>query len=83
MLIAQARVDPKCSGAIPRHDATGDREEATVGIEPTVRVLQTLALPLGDVAEKLVAREFPGNRKRAGEGIRTPDLLLGKETFYR
>ena len=24
--------------------------EATVGIEPTVRVLQTLALPLGDVA---------------------------------
>jgi hypothetical protein len=25
-------------------------EEATVGIEPTMRVLQTLALPLGDVA---------------------------------
>ena len=54
-----------------------------MGIEPTVRVLQTLALPLGDVAGKLVARESPGNRKRAGEGIRTPDLLLGKETFYR
>jgi hypothetical protein len=25
-------------------------KKATVGIEPTVRVLQTLALPLGDVA---------------------------------
>src|SRR5437588_8249747 len=25
-------------------------QEATVGIEPTIRVLQTLALPLGDVA---------------------------------
>ncbi len=27
--------------------------EATVGFEPTVRVLQTLALPLGDVASML------------------------------
>jgi hypothetical protein len=34
------------------HEKQVDRflSEATVGIEPTVRVLQTLALPLGDVA---------------------------------
>ena len=36
-----------------------------------MRVLQTLALPLGYVA------------LRAGDGIRTHDLLLGKETFYQ
>lgn len=36
-----------------------------------MRVLQTLALPLGYVALK------------AGDGIRTHDLLLGKETFYQ
>ncbi len=47
--------------------------EATVGIEPTIRVLQTPALPLGHVAILDV---------RAGDGIRTHDLLLGKETFY-
>ena len=35
-----------------------------------MRVLQTLALPLGYVAPK------------AGDGIRTHGLLLGKETFY-
>jgi hypothetical protein len=30
--------------------------EATAGIEPAVRVLQTLALPLGDVAIELTHR---------------------------
>ena len=54
--------------------------EATVGFEPTVGVLQTPALPLGDVAEKQTPR-FRGVY-RAGDGIRTHDLLLGKETFY-
>jgi hypothetical protein len=46
--------------------------EASTGFEPVMRVLQTLALPLGHDAEKT----------RAGDGIRTHDLLLGKETFY-
>jgi hypothetical protein len=41
-----------------------------------MRVLQTLALPLGHVAEGNV------RKIRAGDGIRTHDLLLGKETFY-
>jgi hypothetical protein len=55
--------------------------EATVGLEPTVGVLQTPALPLGYVAGYKHA-PFPGRLFRAGEGIRTLDLLLGKETFY-
>jgi hypothetical protein len=38
-----------------------------------MRVLQTLALPLGHDADEIL---------RAGDGIRTHDLLLGKETFY-
>jgi hypothetical protein len=41
-----------------------------------MRVLQTLALPLGYVAVRNV------RKSRAGDGIRTHDLLLGKETFY-
>ncbi len=44
-----------------------------MGFEPMIRVLQTLALPLGHVAVI----------KRAGDGTRTHDLLLGKETFYQ
>jgi hypothetical protein len=55
--------------------------EATVGLEPTVGVLQTPALPLGYVARERHA-PFPGRFFGAGEGIRTLDLLLGKETFY-
>jgi hypothetical protein len=74
-----------------------------MGFEPMMRVLQTLALPLGDVAVKnrLLC---PASKKcwihlpisglyeptssessgtRAGDGIRTHDLLLGKETYYR
>ncbi len=47
--------------------------EASTGFEPVVRVLQTLALPLGHDAVK---------KNRAGDEIRTHDLLLGKETFY-
>jgi hypothetical protein len=38
--------------------------EATVGIEPTVRVLQTLALPLGDVAEWRVKYSSGRNHTR-------------------
>jgi hypothetical protein len=45
-----------------------------MGFEPMIRVLQTLALPLGHVA---------GRKTRAGDGTRTHDLLLGKETFYQ
>ena len=65
-------------------------KKATMGFEPMMRVLQTLALPLGDVARQ--SNKTPiacvGNAKpvaigeRAGDGIRTHDLLLGKETFY-
>jgi hypothetical protein len=47
--------------------------EASTGFEPVIRVLQTLALPAWP-------RRHLNNR--AGDGIRTHDLLLGKETFY-
>ncbi len=65
-------------------------EKATMGFEPMMRVLQTLALPLGDVARPRNKTPIAcvGNSKpvaigeRAGDGIRTHDLLLGKETFY-
>jgi hypothetical protein len=36
--------------AAARHNNLTGNVEATVGFEPTMRVLQTLALPLGDVA---------------------------------
>ncbi len=45
--------------------------KATAGFEPAIGVLQTPALTT-----------WPRRHNRAGEGIRTPDLLLGKETFY-
>ena len=48
--------------------ATGVRRRPD--LNRRMRVLQTLALPLGYVA------------LRAGDGIRTHGLLLGKETFY-
>jgi hypothetical protein len=65
-----------------------------MGIEPMIKVLQTSALPLGYVAR--IEKEADGIRLycvslmppavnrgvRAGDGIRTRDLLLGKETFY-
>ncbi len=65
-----------------------------MGFEPMMRVLQTLALPLGDVARvynilagtQWLARNHHASRlleTRAGDGIRTHDLLLGKETYYR
>ena len=56
--------------------ATGPKValEASTGFEPVMRVLQTLALPLGHDASL--------RKMRAGDGIRTHDLLLGKETFY-
>jgi hypothetical protein len=61
-----------------------------MGFEPMMRVLQTLALPLGDVAGRryktptaCVEMSKPvAIGARAGDGIRTHDLLLGKETFY-
>ncbi len=47
----------RCSPSLPKHkrfttESSVNRlfSEATAGIEPAVRVLQTLALPLGDVA---------------------------------
>ena len=45
--------------------------EATPGFEPGVRVLQTLALPLGYVASG------------AGNGTRTRDPQLGKLMLYQ
>ncbi len=50
--------------------------------EPTIRVLQTLALPLGHVAILVIKTAISGG-SRAGDGTRTHDLLLGKETFYQ
>ena len=47
--------------------------EATTGFEPVIAVLQTAAFPLGYVAVR---------KKRAGDGIRTHDPLLGKEMLY-
>jgi hypothetical protein len=52
------------------HRSGGDLE-ATTGFEPVIRVLQTLALTT-----------WPRRRIGAGDGIRTRDLLLGKEMLY-
>ena len=67
--------------------------EATTGFEPVVRVLQTLALPLGHVAwinQSADSYRLPGREpdyqpagERAGDETRTRDLLLGKEAFYQ
>ncbi len=58
--------------------------KATTGFEPVMRVLQTLALPLGHVAKTKPAGSRPaGIWLKAGDEIRTHDLLLGKEMFYR
>ncbi len=46
-----------------------------------MRVLQTLALPLGHVA--IVLKQICLIKKRAGSETRTRDLLLGKEVFYQ
>lgn len=53
-----------------------------MGFEPMLRVLQTLALPLGHVASGAGGKP-PCLNNRAGDGTRTRDLLLGKETFYQ
>ena len=50
-------------------------KEATTRLELVMRVLQTLALPTWPRRRV--------NQTRAGNGIRTRDLLLGKETFYQ
>jgi hypothetical protein len=49
--------------------------EATSGLEPLVQLLQSRALPLGDVAAYYSGRG-------AGDGDRTRDFLLGKEMLY-
>ena len=55
-----------------------------MGIEPMMRVLQTLALPLGHVAVKTKLISLAVSAlKKAGDEARTHDLLLGKETFYQ
>ena len=48
--------------------------EATSGFEPLVQLLQSRALPLGDVALNI--------KNGAGDGDRTRDFLLGKEMLY-
>ncbi len=45
-----------------------------------MRVLQTLALPLGYAAAKKQPAEM--GCRGAGDGIRTRDILLGKEVLY-
>ena len=47
--------------------------EAATGFEPVIRVLQTRALPLG----------YAAGQKKAGNGIRTRDIQLGKLTLYQ
>ena len=56
-----------------------------MGFEPMIRLLQSLALPLGHVAIRLKnGYEFVITRgERAGDRARTDDLFLGKETFYQ
>ena len=49
--------------------------EATSGFEPLVQLLQSRALPLGDVA-------LYWRKMGAGDGIRTRDIFLGKEALY-
>ena len=73
-------------------------QEATTGFEPVIRVLQTHALPLGHVAlvnqsadsnwppfmiSMKTIHYQPVRKPRAGDEIRTRDLLLGKEAFYQ
>ena len=47
-----------------------------MGLEPMMRVLQTLALPTWP-------RRQAFRNTRAGNETRTRDLLLGKEVFYQ
>jgi|WetSurMetagenome_2_1015567.scaffolds.fasta_scaffold1636083_2 hypothetical protein len=47
-----------------------------MGLEPMMRVLQTLALPTWPRRQALI-------NTRAGNETRTRDLLLGKEVFYQ
>ena len=54
--------------------------EAPSGFEPEMEVLQTSALPLGDGADQMCARE--GGDDGAGNGIRTRDFDLGKVALY-
>ena len=48
-----------------------DDKEATVGVEPTNKAFAEPCLTT-----------WLRRQERAGDGIRTRDLLLGKETFY-
>jgi hypothetical protein len=69
--------------------------EASTGFEPVIEVLQTSALPLGhdagikkaDVRSKIDDccdnLQSSISNLRAGDGTRTRDLLLGKQTFYQ
>jgi hypothetical protein len=54
-----------------RDKAITSLAKATGGLEPPMQLLQSRALPLGDVAGK-----------GAGDGDRTRDFLLGKEMLY-
>ena len=58
--------------------------EAPPGFEPGVKVLQTLALPLGDSAVLPVrlVKEKTVRIFGAGNEIRTRDIHLGKVTLY-
>ena len=83
-------VSRQCSAA--ELSARGDRDdtdeiadtatvEATPGIEPGYRVLQTLASPLGHVA---ITKGGHGDRPRgADDRVRTGDLNLGKVALYQ
>ena len=51
------------------------RMAARDGIEPSLTASKAAVLPLDDLAMSFLDLG-------AGDGIRTRDLLLGKETFY-
>ena len=57
--------------------------EATPGIEPGYRVLQTLASPLGHVANDLCQQRAAETALGADDRIRTGDLNLGKVALYQ
>ena len=72
---------------------SGEKLEATTGIEPVMEVLQTSALPLGYMAPRLRGPLRPrcgwepgrldgGGKDGAEDEIRTRDPLLGKEVLY-
>ena len=56
------------------------KKEATMGLEPMMKLLQSLALPTWPRRHNIFCIS---GKKRAGDRARTDNLFLGKETFYQ